>query len=391
MNADLVIVYGGTVITGGRVLTDTSVVMEGGKIVDLVPDRSVATARDGTVVSAEGRIVCPGLINLHLHGGGGWDAMEGTYEALCGMAMTHAEFGTTVIAPTIAGFSENSRKGFFAAILRCLDEGTGSAEVIGVNWETPFINPRMAGAFDRTFLAEPTPEAVASLLAEARGTLKIATVAPELPGALAAIRHLTGSGVLVSIGHTDASYEEAKAGIDAGATLGTHIFNTSRGISHRDIGAAGALLLDERVTVELIADGHHVSPSAAKLVFKLKGRDGLYLITDSIEAAGTNMPSFTLRNGLHVEIREGRTWGPEDRLIGSILTMDQAVRNLMEWFGLELTEAIRYATAVPARVMGIADRKGSIEIGKDADIIIADQNFSVQATFVGGRRVYPRS
>ncbi len=314
--------------------------------------------------------------------------MDGTFEVICNIAAAHAKHGTTALMPTVAGFSEERRRGFFTSIKRAMDQGTGSAQILGVHWETPFINPKEAGAFDKHYISDISAEAVRALLEETLGTLRIATLAPELPGAIDAIKFLVGSGVRVSIGHTSATYEEAMEGIQAGATLGTHIFNASSGIHHRDIGTVGALLLADNVSVEVIADGHHIDPKAAELVFRIKEPDHVFLVTDSIAVAGTDLTEFTLPSGIRVEIRDGRTWGPDGRLIGSILTMDQAVKNIRQWFGLPWNQALRYGTIIPARVVGLDNQKGSIEKGKDADIIIVDKDFNVHATMVAGKFVY---
>lgn len=389
MSSNALLIKNGTVITPERVLEAYSIFIKDGKIAEISPSSRLHVRERAIEINAKGKMVCPGLINIHLHGGGGHDATEGTSEAIKLIATTHAKFGTTSILPTIPGFSDDARRRFFESAKQLMDSGTEGAQILGVNWETPFINEKFAGAFDKRYIQEPSLEAAKKLLKESLGTLKIVTIAPELHGALEVIKYFRDNGVIVSLGHSNATFNEAVSGIKAGATIGTHIFNASSGLHHRDPGLVGALLISPEVTVELIADGYHVHPVSAELVYRTKGVGHIVLMTDSIEVTGTDLTEFTLASGMNVKIHDGRTWGPEGQIIGSILTLDVAVKNAKSWFGINWDQAIKMATSVPANILGLG-KKGSLKTGNDADIIIVDENFIVHSTIVGGKVVYSK-
>lgn len=390
MSSNALLIKNGTIITPDHVLEAHSVFIKDGKIAEISPSNKSYLRERVTEIDARGKMVCPGLINIHLHGGGGHDATEGTCEAIRQIAITHAKFGTTSILPTIPGFSDDARHRFFESAKSLMESGTGGAEILGVNWETPFINEKFAGAFDKRFIQAPSIDAARNFFKETLGTLRIVTIAPELSGALEVIKYFRDNGVIVSLGHSNATFNEAVAGIKAGASLGTHIFNASSGLHHRDPGLVGALLISPEITAELIADGYHVHPVSAEVVFRTKGVGHIILVTDSIEVTGTNLTEFSLVSGLNVKIHDGRTWGPEGQLIGSILTLDTAVRNAKLWFGINWDQAIKMATSVPAETLGLGKKKGRLQIGSDADVIIVDDDFVVHSTIVGGDIVYSK-
>ncbi|GLV48820.1 N-acetylglucosamine-6-phosphate deacetylase [Thermus sp. LT1-2-5] len=323
----------------------------------------------------EGPYILPGFLDLHVHGGGGHEVMAGK-EGVEGTLRFHLRHGTTgLLATTVTAplpELERALRGIQEA-----QEGPLGEALLGAHLEGPFLSPNRLGA-QPPFPLLPDLEAAAFLLslAPVRGI----TLAPELPGALDLVRYLTGQGVRVQLGHTEAGYEEALAALEAGAMGFTHLFNAMTALHHRAPGVVG-LALERGEWAELIPDGLHVHPAAIRLA--LKRIPGLYFVTDAVAAAG--MPDGTYPLGAHrVEKRGEGVWLGES-LAGSTLTLDRALRNLVAW-GLPLEEAARRLSLYPARYLGLADR-GEIAPGKRADLVVLDQDLRVQAVYLGGKRV----
>ncbi|BDG17645.1 N-acetylglucosamine-6-phosphate deacetylase [Thermus brockianus] len=325
--------------------------------------------------SVEGPYILPGFLDLHVHGGGGFEVMAGR-EGVEGTLRFHLEHGTTgLLATTVTAplpDLERALRGIGEA-----GEGPLGEALLGVHLEGPFINPRRLGA-QPSYPLLPDLEVAAHLLSLA--PVRAVTLAPELPGALDLVRFLVKRGVRVQLGHTDAGYEDALEALEAGATGFTHLFNAMTGLHHRSPGVVG-LALERGAWAELIPDGLHVHPAALGLA--LKAIPGLYFVTDAVAAAG--MPDGPYPLGAHtVEKRGDGVWLGES-LAGSTLTLDQALRNLVAW-GLPLEEAARRLSLYPARYLGLSDR-GEIAPGKRADLVLLDEALRVQAVYLGGRRV----
>jgi N-acetylglucosamine-6-phosphate deacetylase len=259
--------------------------------------------------------------------------------------------------------------------------------VLGAHLEGPFLNPKRRGAHPEHLLRDPDRALFDRLLDAAGGALRLLTLAPELPGALELIAAARAAGVAVSIGHTDATYEEALRGIEAGATFGTHLFNGMRPLAQREPGVIGALLRDDRVVAGLIADGVHVHPAVLSLVYRTKGPSRVALVTDAMAAAATALISFTLGRA-EVAVRDGACFLPDGTLAGSVLTMNEAVRRMRDLAGVPLADAIEMATATPARVLGMEREIGVLAPGAYADVLTLDRDLNVQEVFVGGEIVY---
>jgi len=262
------------------------------------------------------------------------------------------------------------------------------AQILGVNLEGPFISAKRKGAQPEEFIAEPSLEEAKILVETFPGIVRMMSLAPERPGAIPLIKYLREKGTVISMGHSDASYEEAMNGIEAGISHVTHVFSAMRGFHHREPGALGAALTDDRVTCELILDGIHAHPVAARLLIKLKGFERVCLITDGISAAGLPDGEYTLY-GAPVRVVEGAARLSDGVLAGSTLRMDRAVKNMVEMVGTTLGKALSMATENPARVLGVSDRKGTIARGKDADLVILRGDLSVKETYIRGRLAYP--
>lgn len=367
----------------GRVLTPTR---EMAPATLLVEDSRVAWLRPGLHPQAgveqltePGDTIVPGFLDLQVNGLGGCQALDGE-EAIAAISARLPESGVTGFLPAIISRPLEEGITFARAVARAPSRG---ARVLGAHVEGPFLNPRFRGAHEERWLVEPTPERVERLLA---ARPRLVTLAPEQPGGLEAVRRLHRGGVLVSAGHTGATFEEARAAVDAGTRFATHLFNTMPALHHRRPGAAAALLLDRRVVVGLIADGVHVDPALLDLVARARGAAGIALTTDQVAAAA--MPPGRYQLGETDVISDGRTVRRLDgTLAGSLATMDEMVRRMAELTGLR--RAVAMATAVPARALRDRDL-GRIREGGQGDLVVLDDALRVRATLVAGRVWYRR-
>ena len=356
-----------------------------GKIVGIVPREAIGAAE---VIDAEGGYVSPGLIDIHIHGYLGEDASDGSEAGLIKMAEGIAQNGVTAWLPTTMTVSYAELRRAFDAVrkLSKRENNPNGAQMLGVNAEGPFINPSKKGAQ----AVEHIRPADAHFLIENSDIIRLFTIAPEMPGALDCIREVAQKTSLrISMGHTAANYEEAKAGIEAGVRHATHLFNAMTPLNHRDPGVVGAALADDRVMTEMIADTFHISADLFGLVAKVKG-DNLILITDCTRAGGLADGEYSLGGqpifvkGIECRLKDGT-------IAGSVLRLNNAVRNVREHTNLPLEQIVRMASLNPARAIGVADRKGSLEAGKDADIVLTDADFQVKRTIIGGDTVYQKA
>ncbi|MBR2696972.1 MAG: N-acetylglucosamine-6-phosphate deacetylase [Clostridia bacterium] len=339
------------------------------------------------VIDAAGGYVSPGLIDVHCHGFMGWDASHGSLDELRRMSRRAAQTGVTAWLPTTMTLDWPVLERCFAAIRRAqadsLSPDWRGAQVLGAHAEGPFISPKRKGAQAESAILRPD----AAKLRPWVDVIRLLTLAPELDGAADCIRDARQMGIAVSMGHTDATYEEAMAGIEAGITHATHTFNAMSPLNHREPGAVGAALNDDRVYCELICDTFHVHPALFRLMARQKP-DRLVLITDSIASAGLpdgphdQMGATVIVDGIRCRF-------PDGTIAGSALTLDRAVRNFQKYTHLPLWQVVNMASLCPAMSIGVDARKGSLDPGKDADILITDPDFNVRATYARGTRVFP--
>jgi N-acetylglucosamine-6-phosphate deacetylase len=332
----------------------------------------------------EGALLAPGFVDLHVHGGGGAQVGPDA-EAIAEVARFHARHGTTALLATTVPASEAALTETLRAIALVAGETPGDrARVLGSHLEGPFVSPARPGALEVRHLRAPDSAELGRLLDAGVGTVRTIVVAPELPGALDLIAAAAGAGVLVALGHTDATYAEALAGIEHGARGATHLFNAMRPLHHREPGVIGAALADARVTAELIADGVHVHPAALALAHAAKGARGAALVTDAMQAAGLPDGDYALGDqAIVVAGTEART--AAGALAGSTLTMDRAVRVAVEQAGIPLTDALTMASATPAALLRLDDTAGRIAPGARADLVVLDAQLRAVGTMVGGR------
>lgn len=375
-------------IRNGRIVlpdgvAENAVLLFDEKIRGIVPESELPAGAE--VIDAEGKYVIPGLIDMHIHGYLGEDASDGSFDGIRIMAEGVAKNGVTGFLPTTMTVSYDELRAAFAQIRRGVKESLEpdwqGAQILGVNAEGPFINPSKKGAQ----AGENIRTGDAAFLKEYLDILRVFTIAPEMPDNMNCIREMAGK-CLISMGHTNATFSEAKAAIDAGVGHVTHLFNAQTPLMHRDPGVVGAALTDERVSTELIADAFHVSPYLFPLVTRMKG-DKLVLITDCTRAGGLADGEYTLGgqpifvNGIECRLADGT-------IAGSVLKLNQAIRNLLKYTDLPVWEAVNAASLNPAKRIGADASKGSLEVGKDADIAVCDDDFNISRTIVRGRTVY---
>ncbi|WP_327736066.1 N-acetylglucosamine-6-phosphate deacetylase [Streptomyces nojiriensis] len=368
-----------TVLSGARVVLPTGTVANGRVIVD--GDRIAGSAHEGArSVDLTGHWIVPGFVDMHNHGGGGASFTSGTAEDVLKGVRTHREHGTTtLVASTVTGdLDELARR---AALLA---ELTQAGEIAGIHFEGPFINACRKGAHKEDLLRDPDPAEVRKLIDAAHGAARMFTLATELPGGLDSVRLLAEHGVIAAIGHTDATYEQTRAAIDAGATVATHLFNAMPPLAHREPGPIAALLEDERITVELINDGTHLHPAALELAFHHAGAHRVALITDAMDAAGFGDGTYHL-GPLEVEVKHGVARLVEGGSIaGSTLTLDTAFKRSVTLDKLPVESVVQAISANPAKLIGLYDEIGSLEPGKYADLVVLDAAFDIKGVMRRG-------
>lgn len=382
-------------ITNGTIYTPTEIVQDGyllvanGKIQSIGKRKPQHISNSTMSLDAKGRLVLPGFVDLHVNGGGGRLAMDGTAEAIHNMAQAHAKFGTTALLPTTISADDRTLSDAVSAIAEAASQPTVGSSILGVHLEGPFLNPNKGGAHRKEFLKLPSLEYFDKLYELAKGHLRIIALAPELDGAIPLIKHARQHKVIISLAHSDADYSKTREAIDAGVQLCAHLFNAMPPLAHRAPGPIGAFLLSQDTFVELISDGFHVHPAVMEIVIKAKGTDRVVLVTDAVTPAGTSMTTFNIF-GTQLEVRGNSCFTPDGSLAGSALTMNKAVKVIVDTTHTSLADALKMASLNPARLLGIDGTKGSLDIGKDADILIADANLDIYGTVVGGTLVYRR-
>jgi N-acetylglucosamine-6-phosphate deacetylase len=371
-----------TVLTGARVVLPTGtvdggrVVVEGGRIAE-------TAAADATEMDLTGHWLVPGFVDMHNHGGGGASFTSGSVDDVLAGVRTHREHGTTtVVASLVTGEID-----FLAQRAGVLSELVEQGVLAGIHFEGPFISPCRKGAHSEALLRHPDPAEVRKLIDAARGTARMVTLATELPGGIESVRLLAEHGVIAAIGHTDATYDQTVEAIEAGATVATHLFNAMPPVGHRDPGPVVALLEDERITVELINDGTHLHRASLELAFRHAGAERVAFITDAMDAAGFGDGLYEL-GPLGVEVKDGVARLVEGGAIaGSTLTLDVAFQRAATVDRLPVGDIVRAISANPAKLLGVYDTVGSLEPGKDADLVVLDADFALKGVLHKGEWV----
>ncbi|GAA2470205.1 N-acetylglucosamine-6-phosphate deacetylase [Actinocorallia cavernae] len=369
------------VLTGANVVLPTGTVKNGTVAIDGTRITGAPPA-DAAVLDVSGHWLVPGFVDLHNHGGGG-ASFSGTAEQILTAIRTHRAHGTT----TLVASTVTDEMDLLVRQAGLLSELAEQGDIAGIHFEGPFISPCRKGAHSEALLRHPEPAEVRKLIDAARGQARMLTLAAELPGGIDSVRLLAEHGVIAAIGHTDATYEQTVDAIEAGATVATHLFNAMPALGHRTPGPVAALLEDERVTVELINDGTHLHPAALELAFHHAGADRVAFITDAMDAAGIGDGRYML-GPLEVEVSEGVARLVEGGSIaGSTLTLDRAFKRAVTVDRLPVEAAVQALSANPARLLGLSDRVGSLEPGKDADLVLLDADFDVRGVMRHGEWV----
>jgi N-acetylglucosamine-6-phosphate deacetylase len=382
-------IYASRILTPQEELLDTVIIVEGGRITAIGHRDEVKIPEGAIDYVASGMTVVPGFVDVHIHGAGGHDVMEANPAALDCITSTVARHGTTsILATTVTAPVDETCQSLegIAQYIRSHEtqsENAGlAAEILGIHLEGPFIAKARRGVHPPDAIARPSIEILDKFRAASDGLIRIITVAPEIPGALKLITVAAANGIVAAIGHTDADYEQARAAIQAGARHAVHFYNAMRPFTHRDPGVIGAILTEPDVTAEVIADGIHVAGPAIQVLLGTKGFDTVLLASDG--TAATGMPDGKFRLGtIEVTVKDGVCRNSEGNLAGSTLTLDRALRYIVA-LGVPLIDAVRMATILPARRLGLAGKKGIIAIGADADLVVLTPDLRVAGVMTRG-------
>jgi len=382
-------IYASRILTPHEEISDGVIIVEGSQIAGVGHRDEIRIPPGATDCVATGLTVIPGFVDLHIHGAGGHDVVEGDEPALDRIASTVARHGTTsIVATTVTAPVEQTCRSLenIAQYIRGHEKpnvtGRLVAEILGIHLEGPFISPARRGVHPPSAIARPSVEILGKFIKAGDGLVKILTLAPELPGAMELIESAVAAGAVAAMGHTDADYEQARAAIRAGARHAVHTYNAMRPFSHRDPGILGAIMTDPEVTAEIIADGVHVAAAAIQVLIGAKGFDTVLLVSDGIAATGMRDGNYRLGD-FEVSVKDGVARNSEGKLAGSTLTLDRALRNLVG-LGVPLIEAVRMATLLPARRLSMAGKKGVIAAGADADLVALTPDLRVQWVMTRG-------
>ncbi len=386
-------IFNGRIITPYRIIPRGTIVIADGRITEIA--EGCIDVPGAVPIDAHGQYIAPGFIDIHVHGGGGSDFMDSTEEAFLKIAETHAKYGTTAMLPTTLTSDKEELYQTLELYKQAEKNNLSGAQFLGMHLEGPYFSMQQKGAQDPRYIRDPDPTEYKEILSRS-SDIKRWSAAPELKGAIEFGQYLKSKGVLVSMGHTDAIYEEALVAFENGYTLATHFYSCMSGVTRKNaFRYAGvvetAYLLDE-MDVEIIADGIHLPAPLLKLIVKIKGTDRIALITDAMRGAGMPPGESILgskHNGLKVIVEDGVAKLPDrSSFAGSVATADRLVRTMVKLAGVSLIDAVRMMTRTPASILGLSETKGSLIAGKDADIVIFNEDIKILLTMVKGRVIY---
>lgn len=376
------LIISGNIILKDKIIENGILIIEGKKI-SFIGEKSKTNIVHIDYDNNE-NYISPGFIDIHIHGSIGKDFLDCEYEDIEKISLFLAQNGVTGYLPTIVTAPLESMRFAVEKMEKYIQNQKTGAKILGIHLEGPFLNPKYKGAQREDCIIKPNLDTLKYLLSP---NLKIMTIAPEVEGAFEIIEFLKKNNIIVSAGHTDANLDETKKAIETGVSHITHLFNGMRPLHHREPGIIGAALTEDELSVELIADGFHLGDIILKLVYKTKPKDKIILVTDAMMAAGLSDGEYSLA-GQKVIVKNGKATLESGSLAGSTLSMIKAVLNFKEKVGVKLEDAVFMASYSPAKLLGLENKKGSLEIGKDADITIFDKDFNIKMTIVEGKVVY---
>lgn len=383
------VIYNAKLVTEDGIVENGELYMENGDIVwaGTSNDRpaQLSTFEDSLRIDAGEGWVVPGFIDIHVHGGFGHDFMDATAEAMDGITRFHGKNGTTGMLATSVTASREAIDKLLDAVHAYQNNGMPYAQLLGVHLEGPFISHKWPGAQNPAYIVPPQKEWMEKWVSQYPGMIKQLTLAPETEGAYELISWLKQQGIIAAAGHTDASYETIEEAVEHGLSHAVHTFNAMTGLHHRAPGTVGAVLSDDRIAAEIIADGFHVHPAGIKLLAKTKTDDNLILITDAMSAAGLGNGQYSL-GGLAVTVENGKATLTEgSSLAGSTLTMISAFRFAVNNVGISVAEASRMASGNPAKALNLYDKLGSLAAGKQADVLLLSADLEIRQVWVKGK------
>ena len=396
MNTQSLKITNGRIITPHRIIENGSLLIQDGVIVEL-SETGIRSATS-TTIDADGKYISPGFIDIHIHGGGGCDFMDGTADAYLKIAETHVHYGTTSMVPTTLSAEKEDLLHTLDIYKQALKINDHGAQFMGMHIEGPYFDMEQRGAQDPRYIRNPDEKEYREIIEYAGDSIVRWSAAPELPGALEFGRYIRSKGILPAIAHTNAVYEDVVKAFENGYTLATHFYSGMSGVMRRNAfryaGVVESVYLLDEIDVEIIADGIHLPMPLLKLICKVKGTDRIALITDAMRAAGMPPGESILgskQNGLKVIVEDGVAKLPDrSSFAGSVATTDRLVRTMINLAGASITDAVRMMTLVPARIMNIDRQKGSLMPGKDGDVVIFDEDINIQTTIINGKVVYER-
>ncbi len=379
----MIAITGTRIVTPFRIVEKGIILIQGKRIHSVGTVDDVKIPRGTTVYDFDGCISSPGFVDVLVHGGGGAGFSDLDDDAISTASSFFFRHGTTGLLGALYSKPEEEMLTTVSRLADYAEQHAGQTNVWGMHLEGPFINPELHGAMKKEYLWTPSVDGWNKLWKAGRGYIKLMTIAPELPGALAVVQEAAREGVVLSVGHSTASYEQVIQGIDNGIAHVTHMFNAMRPFHHRTPSVMTAAMLRNELKVELIADGIHVHPAVMQLIFKVKGSGGIVLVTDAIRASGMADGDYTFMDQ-RIIVKDKKAFLPNDTLAGSTLTMNRAVQTMVEQVHVPLTDAIRMASLNGAKVLGCARNKGILAVGKDADVVVLDKNYDVRLTVFEG-------
>ncbi|HEY6944577.1 MAG TPA: N-acetylglucosamine-6-phosphate deacetylase [Candidatus Acidoferrum sp.] len=384
------LIHAGRALTPASEISDAGILIRDGVIEAVGPRSSMSLPTDGTEVRATEKTAAPGFVDIHIHGAGGHDVMEASSEALDGVTRKVAEFGTTsLLATTVTASPDDicrAAEGISLFITQQHAAKESQAEILGIHFEGPFISKVRPGVHPVGWIQSPSADLLGRFLQAAEGNARLITIAPEVLGAIPCMEAARKAGLIVSVGHTDANYEQTRLAIAHGARSATHTYNAMRPFTHRDPGVIGAVLTSPEVNAELIADGMHVEEAAMKLLLQAKGYERVILVSDGLSATGMPDGKYVLGD-FEIIVTNGVCRNAAGILAGSTLTLDRALRNIVN-LGVSLASAVRMLTLNPASLLGIEFKKGALRVGADADVLLLDQSLHVTDVWARGRPVH---